>query len=133
AEPTRGKHGVYRWVDVTFPPATLPRAVCDFLHAARYKGEEQTPEKTRQASRVHSSSETPREFDPDQEKYFQDVAKGKSRHKRLFKIAVAIKRQTGVGAAEIAKALNFHASRFSNPLNDPAWIDRVAATIGGGA
>src|SRR5262249_22972408 len=56
AEPTRGSKGIYRWVDPTVEPAELPRACADFLHAARYKDEDQKTEK-RAASRVYSSSD----------------------------------------------------------------------------
>lgn len=130
AEPTIGSKGVYRWIDPTVEPAELPRTCADFLHAARYKDEEQKAEK-RQASRVYSSSDQPREFDPEQAKYFRDVAEG-DRHKRLFAVAVAISKQTGAGADKIVAALNYHASHFSTPLDDQPWIDRVAATLGGG-
>jgi hypothetical protein len=129
AEPTRGPKGFYRWADPYAEIATLPRDVCDLLHEARYKGEEQKTEKTK-AARVYSSDDPLREFDPDQEKYFRDVAVG-DRHKRLFSIAVAISKQTGAGAEKIKKALNTHAAKFSTPLDDSAWIDRVAATLGG--
>src|SRR5262249_21347263 len=72
AEPTIGSRGVYRWVDPTVAPAVLPRAACDFLHSIRYKDEKPKAEKTRQPS-VYSSSETPQEFDPNQEKFFVDA------------------------------------------------------------
>jgi hypothetical protein len=130
AEPTRGSKGVYRWIDPTVEPAELPRACADFLHGARYKDAEQRAGKERK-TRVYSNFDAPREFDPDQEKYFRDVPAGE-RHKRLFSIAVVISRQTGAGVERIKKALNYHAAAFSTPLDDPAWIDRVAATIGGG-
>jgi hypothetical protein len=129
-EPTRGSNGVYRWIDPTVEPAELPRACADFLHAARYHGEEAKAGK-RQASRVYAPDDPPREFDPDQAKYFRDVAPGESRHKRLFTVAVAISKQTGAGAENIRAALNTQAAMFSNPLDDPAWIDRVAQTLGG--
>lgn len=129
AEPTIGSKGYYRWVDPTVEPATLPREVCDFLHAARYKDEEVKAEK-RKASRVYSSSDQPREFDPDQAKYFRELTPGESRHKRLFGIAVAISKQTGASADKIKAALNYHAERYQ--LDDQPWIDRVAATLGGG-
>jgi Bifunctional DNA primase/polymerase, N-terminal len=137
AEPTIGSKGVYRWIDPTVAPATLPRECCDFLHEIRYKDdkpkvdkpkvEKPKAEKTRQ-TRVYSSSDAPQapqEIDPDQERYFVDAARG-DRHKRLLKIARKI-RAIGGDAAQIKKALKYHASRFSEPLSDDPWIERVAA------
>lgn len=132
AEPTRGKKGVYRWVDPCVEIATLPHEVAEFFNTIRYKDEKAKAEK-RQASSVYASSDQPREFDEDQAKYFRDVREGESRHTRLFTVAVAISKQTDADAKKIKAALNFHAAHFSNPLDDPAWIDRVAATLGGAA
>jgi putative DNA primase/helicase len=131
AEPTIGSKGVYRWIDPTVEPATLPRAACDFLHEIRYKDDKPKPEKTRTA-RVYSSSDWPQEpgeVDPDQAKYFRDVREGESRHKRLFAIGCKIRSATRADAGKIAAAMRYHAARFSEPLKDEAYILRTAKAI----
>lgn len=124
-EPTRGPKGVYRWIDPTSPPATLPREVCDFLHEARYKGEKEKQEKAK-AARASASDSTHgvQPFDPNQEKFFRDVPEGE-RRPRLLRIARSI-RASGGDADQIKTALKYHASRFSSPLNDDAWIERTS-------
>jgi Bifunctional DNA primase/polymerase, N-terminal len=127
-EPTRGPKGVYRWIDPTFPPATLPREVCDFLHKARYV---ETPEEKAKAARrpapVYVSPDA-RRFDHDQSKYFRDVPNGE-RHRRLFEVGCSIRANTRAGAAQIAEAMRYHAARFSDPLNDERYIRDTAARI----
>lgn len=127
-EPTRGPKGVYRWIDPTVPPATLPREVCDFLHKARYI---ETPEEKAKAARrpapVYVSPDA-HQFDHDQSKYFRDVPNGE-RHRRLFDVGCSIRANTRASASRIAEALRYHAARFSDPLNDERYIRDTAARI----
>jgi Bifunctional DNA primase/polymerase, N-terminal len=122
AEPTRGKKGVYRWVDPTVEPASLPHSAAEFFHSIRFKDERHQSEK--KTARTYSTPSAPVPFDPDQAKYFRDVPRGE-RHARLLKIARSI-RAGGANATQIEAALSYHASRFSDPLNDPSYIARVA-------
>src|SRR5262249_47453729 len=69
AEPTRGKKGVYRWVDPTVAPAILPHEVAEFFNTIRHKDDRQAVEKAEtnvRCSTLHRSAP----FDPDQSKYF---------------------------------------------------------------
>jgi hypothetical protein len=122
AEPTRGSKGVYRWIDPTIEPATLPREVCDFLHEIHSK--QSAPAKEGGAA----ASSAPRGFQQDQSRFFRDVPEG-DRHKRLLGVGVAIRCQTRAAASEIAAAMRWHASRFSTPLDDLRWIERTAKSI----
>jgi hypothetical protein len=96
--PTRRAKGVYRWIDPTVPPATLPREDCDFLREIRYK-DGALAEKGKAAA-----STTPRAFERDQSKFFHDAPHG-DRHARLRAVGVAIRCETRAGAAEIADAM----------------------------
>lgn len=122
AEPTKTKHGVYRWVDPTAPIATLPREACDFFHDMQQK------DKPRTYGSGYNSSEL-RNLDSDQSKYFRDASNG-DRHDRLFSIAVAARRQCNANASQIEDILKYHDSQFTQPTNDIHWIKRVAATVG---
>jgi hypothetical protein len=122
AEPTRGSKDVYRWIDPTVEPATLPREVCNFLHKIHYK--QAAPAKKGDTA----APSTPRGLQRDQSRFFRDVAHG-DRHERLRAIGVAIRCQTRAGAAEIADAMRWHAARFSEPLDDLKWIGRTARSI----
>lgn len=126
-EPTRGPKGVYRWVDPTFPPAELSRQVCDFLHDARYK---ETPEQKAKAARVAAAAVTygPRPFDPDQEKFFRDVAPDQGQHDRVRDCGNAAA-AAGAAHGQILDVMRYHAGRFSVPLNDEKWLVRTAASI----
>jgi hypothetical protein len=137
AEPTIGSKGVYRWIDPTVEPAILPRACCDFLHEIRYKDDKPKTKKTEskaektKAPRIYSSDQLPGEVDPDQAKYFRDVAPGESRHRRLYEIGCAIRANTRASADEIAKAMRYHAAHFSAPLHDETYILRTSEAIAG--
>ena len=126
AEPTRGRKGVYRWIDPTVPPATIPREACDFFREIRYKNDRPPSEKAKRER--NNPSLSPLEFQTDQSQFFRDVPRG-DRHKRLLEIGTAIRCQTHAGAAEIADAMRQHAVWFSEPLNDETWIQRTALSI----
>jgi hypothetical protein len=126
AEPTQGKVGVYRWIDPTFTPATLPREACDFLREIRYK--DGAPAEKAETTRACAPL-APQPLDADQSKYFRDVAPGAGQHARLLAVGTAIRIKTRVGAAEIADVMRWHAARFSTPLNDERWIRRTALAI----
>src|SRR5262245_44047831 len=123
AEPTRGSKGVYRWIDPTVEPAVLPIAVCNFFREIRYKDDE-----TKAKKKAYASSQTRRQPVTDQSECFRDVSAGE-RHKRLLAIGTAARAQDKRSAAEIADIMRYHAARFSEPLNDDAWIVRTARSI----
>jgi hypothetical protein len=124
AEPTRGAKGVYRWVDPTAEIAALPHEAAEFFKSIRFKEDRKREEKA-PTTRTYT---TPAAFDYDQEKFFRDAPRG-SRRPRLFGIAVAIRKQTGAGADQIAEALRYHAARFTEPLDDPGWIEKTARQV----
>jgi putative DNA primase/helicase len=124
AEPTRGKLGVYRWIDPTFAPAILPREACDYLRdQAKQTSQVIGPGDLDQVDQVDRIDEV------DQAQFFRDVPRGLGQHKRLFNIGVAMRTQNGASAADIARAMRYHAARFSQPLEDDEWIERTAASI----
>jgi putative DNA primase/helicase len=130
AEPTIGSKGVYRWIDPTTPPATLPREACDYLHEVYLRDDRKPAQKSKAARPAPAiAASGPRQFDHDQAKYFRDVGPGESRHRRLFEIACSIRANTRATAYQIADALRYHASRFSNPLDDEAYIQRIARQV----
>lgn len=128
AEPTIGAKGVYRWIDPTVEPSTLPRECADFLHEIRYKDEKPQAEKAERKPRVYSSETSPDDVDASQAEYFRDVKEGESRHRRLYNVGCAM-RAAGANADQIAKGMRYHAQHFKEPLHDEAYIQRTSAAI----
>jgi putative DNA primase/helicase len=137
AEPTRGKQGVYRWLNYGQEPAVLSMEVCQAIHEARFAKDRE--KEAARAVRENGRSAPPLERRvigaaeglgsiPDQSKGFRDASAG-DRHSRLLTVGAACRRTWAASESQIAEVMRWHAARFSDPLDDEAWIIRTARSI----
>lgn len=135
-EPSRGVNGAYQWRDFSASVEPLPVEACEYLieceaaNKARRQAEKAAKDPERAARLAAGTVARPAGTValPDQQRYFRDMPVGE-RHNRVHMVGMAVRTQHAGTLDDVKAAMEYHARRFSTPLEDADYIERTARGI----